>query len=90
MARVSVARSFSIFTEGRTDHTVPGATVSEVLHNLGELFPAIKSKLLLGDGQISKRFLLSLDEDVVRYEAYTSTPVGEDSRIRVIALLGGG
>ena len=66
-----------------------GSTVQAVLDNLGQRFPALKTKLFDG-GKVRQYVNLYLNDEDVRYLDNLATPVKDGDELSIIPAVAGG
>lgn len=67
----------------------PGATVGEILNNLGAEFPAIRERLFEGD-ELRRFVNVYVNNEDIRYLDDLATPVGEKDEVSIIPAVAGG
>jgi molybdopterin synthase sulfur carrier subunit len=77
------------FMENRSTVEVQGATVSQVLEDLGQRFPGVRDRLFDGTG-LRPFVNIYLNDEDIRFLEGTDTPVKEGDRISVIPAIAGG
>ena len=66
-----------------------GATVGEILANLGTAFPTLRERLF--DGEELRRFVnVYLNNEDIRYLDDLATPVAENDEVSIIPAVAGG
>jgi molybdopterin synthase sulfur carrier subunit len=75
------------FTDGNESVTVAGSTVAEIIDNLDERYPGIKSRLCDG-GAIRAGIAIAVDTQVARLGLLQ--PVSESSEVHFLPAVGGG
>jgi len=75
--------------ENRSTVEVQGATVSQVLEDLGQRFPGVRDRLFDGTG-LRPFVNIYLNDEDIRFLEGTDTPVKEGDRISVIPAIAGG
>jgi molybdopterin converting factor small subunit len=75
--------------EGNRALAVEGSTVREALDELVARYPALKSRIIVGDG-IPTFLNVFVDGEDVRLSKGLSTPVGEGSKILLLPAVAGG
>jgi molybdopterin converting factor small subunit len=90
MARVLVTQPLRRYTGELAEHEVEGATVGEVMKELGARFPELALKLLKDDGSLRAHIIIYLGERDIRLLEGAETPVEEGARIKLFAALSGG
>jgi molybdopterin converting factor small subunit len=76
-------------TQGRDVVQAAGATVKEVLDDLGRQHPAITQRLF-DNGQVRRFVNVYLNEEDIRYLDNLATPVKEGDQISIIPAVAGG
>lgn len=76
-------------TEGQTVVETTGATVQEVLDNLGKKYPGMAEKLFL-NGRLKQFVNLYLNDEDIRYLDNLATPVKDGDELAIIPAVTGG
>jgi molybdopterin converting factor small subunit len=91
MAKVCMMPPLRRYTDSKTDLESDGATVDEVLRDLGKRFPMMASKLFKDDGSLKAHFIIYLDgKDIRLIDEGVMSLVEKYSEIRIFAALAGG
>ncbi|MEJ2597697.1 MAG: MoaD/ThiS family protein [Anaerolineales bacterium] len=90
MATLRIPTPLRQYAGGQSEVTVEGETVGAALDDLLGRYPALKTHLLNGDGQLRPFVNLFLGEDNVRELQGTQTPIKEDDRLMLIPSIAGG
>lgn len=69
---------------------LPGGTVRECLESLEERYPAVKTTLRDGDGELAPAINLYVNGEDVRYRDGLDTAVSETDTITIVLALAGG
>lgn len=77
-------------TGGEREIEVAGATVSEVLANLYELHPAVRTQLQTDDGELHRFVNLYLNDEDLRLMSWLDTEVSERDTLLILPAMAGG
>ncbi len=89
MATVRIPTPMRPHAGGQDRVEATGATVGEVLANLGTAYPALRDRLF--DGQELRRFVnVYLNNEDIRYLDELATPVADKDEISIIPAVAGG
>jgi sulfur-carrier protein len=69
---------------------VEGATVSEVLDNLYDAHPAVRTQLLTADGELHRFVNIYVNDEDVKLLQWLDTPVGENDTLLILPAMAGG
>ena len=75
---------------GSSTVSVEGATIGEILDELGRRFPALTGQVVTDDGSLHKFVNVYLNDDDIRYLAKLDTKVGEGDTISILPAVAGG
>jgi sulfur-carrier protein len=75
---------------GSSAVTVDGATIGEILDELGRRFPALAGQVVTDDGSLHKFVNIYLNDDDIRYLAKLDTKVGEGDTVSILPAVAGG
>lgn len=78
------------YVNGQTEVTLEGNTVSAVMVNLVEEYPALRPHLFNGEGQLRPFVNLFLNEDNIKDLQGMDTPLQENDRLMLIPSIAGG
>ena len=89
MATVRIPTPLRPHAGGQEKIETAGATVGEVLANLGTAFPTLRERLF--DGAELRRFVnVYLNNEDIRYLDDLTTPVAEHDEVSIIPAVAGG
>ena len=88
MARVFIPSLLRVYTGGKDEVHVEGASLRRVIINLDASYPGIKSKILDDAGEIQDGLAIAIDG--VTGHMGLLEPVGEHSEVHFIPAIGGG
>ena len=80
MATVRIPTPLRAFTGGKEEVSVDGATVDEVIANLGAAHPDLKARICDADGGIRRFINLYVNDEDIRGQDGTATAVGVSSQ----------
>jgi MoaD family protein len=87
--KVQIPTPLRQHTQGKDSVDTQGATVQEVLEDLGRQYPGITQRLF--DGAQVRRFVnVYLNEEDIRYLENLKTPVKEGDTVSIIPAVAGG
>ena len=75
---------------GSSAVTVDGATIGEILDELGRRFPALAGQVVTDDGSLHKFVNVYLNDDDIRYLAKLDTKVAEGDTVSILPAVAGG
>jgi molybdopterin converting factor small subunit len=90
MATLRIPTPLRPYADGQSEVPVQGETVGAALDDLIGRYPALKTHLMNGDGQLRPFVNLFLGENNVRELQGTQTPINEDDRLMLIPSIAGG
>jgi molybdopterin synthase sulfur carrier subunit len=67
-----------------------GETVGEIIGDLVEQFPALRTQILTEDGQLHRHLTVFLNDDDVRYLGKLDAKVGQDDTLTLMPAVAGG
>ena len=89
MATVRIPTPLRSHAGGQDKVEAAGATVGEILANLGTAFPTLRERLF--DGEELRRFVnVYLNNEDIRYLDDLATPVAENDEVSIIPAVAGG
>jgi molybdopterin converting factor small subunit len=89
MAVVRIPTPLRPHTEGQERVEASGASVGEVLANLGTVYPSLRDRLF--DGEEVRRFVnIYVNNEDIRYLDDLATAVGEEDEVSIIPAVAGG
>jgi molybdopterin converting factor small subunit len=90
MAILKIPTPLRSYTDGQMDVDLGGDTVSEVMHQLVEKYPALKPHLYNGDGKLRPFVNLFVGENNINDLQGLDTPLEKDTRVILIPSIAGG
>lgn len=87
---VRVPPVFRTMTGGKSQVSVEGSTVEEVLTNLDASHPGFSAKLLDDDGKLVRYVNVFVDDDDVRFLDGLATPVPDGVTVSIMQAVAGG
>ena len=75
---------------GSSTVSVEGATIGEILDELGRRFPALAGQVVTDDGSLHKFVNVYLNDDDIRYLGKLDTKVGEGDTVSILPAVAGG
>lgn len=78
------------YTDGASEVTADGATLSEVLDSLDTSYPGMKGRIVDEQGELRRFVNVYVGNDDVRFLDGLDTPVHEGSQVSVIPAVAGG
>ena len=75
---------------GSSTVSVEGATIGEILDELGRRFPALAGQVVTDDGSLHKFVNVYLNDDDIRYLAKLDTKVGQGDTVSILPAVAGG
>ena len=87
--KVQIPTPLRQHTQGKDAVAASGATVQEVLNDLGKQFPGIIQRLF-DNGQVRRFVNIYLNDEDVRYLDNLATPVKDGDELAIIPAVAGG
>jgi sulfur-carrier protein len=78
------------YTQGVSEVSVEGSTLSEVLDSLDSSYPGIKSRVLDDSGELRRFVNVYVDNDDVRFAEGLRTKIKDGGQISIIPAVAGG
>ena len=78
------------YTQGASEVSVEGATLSEVLESLDTSFPGIKGRVLDDSGELRRFVNVYVDNDDVRFAEGLQTNIKDGGQVSIIPAVAGG
>jgi molybdopterin converting factor small subunit len=77
-------------TGGAATVKASGATVGEVVQDLVEQYPGLRTQVLDGDGSLHRHLNVFLNDDDIRYIGRLEAKVSDDDEITLMPAVAGG
>ena len=90
MAKVIFSSALKIYTQNVASCEISGNTIRDVVFQLGQEYPDLKSRLLKEDGTLRRFMAIFVDDKNICLLEGDQTPVSADSVIRLLPPVGGG
>lgn len=78
------------YTQGVSEVSVDGSTLSEVLDSLDASYPGIKSRVLDESGALRRFVNVYVDNDDVRFAEGLQTKIADGGQVSIIPAVAGG
>jgi molybdopterin converting factor small subunit len=78
------------YTQGASEVSVEGSTLSEVLESLDTSYPGIKSRVLDESGELRRFVNVYVDNDDVRFAEGLQTTIADGGQVSIIPAVAGG
>ncbi len=78
------------YTQGASEVSVEGSTLSEVLDSLDTSYPGIKSRVLDDSGELRRFVNIYVDNDDVRFTEGLKTSIKDGGQVSIIPAVAGG
>jgi sulfur-carrier protein len=78
------------YTQGVSEVSVEGSTLSEVLESLDTSYPGIKSRVLDESGELRRFVNVYVDNDDVRFAEGLQTAIKDGGQVSIIPAVAGG
>ena len=78
------------YTQGASEVSVDGSTLSEVLDSLDTSYPGIKSRVLDDSGELRRFVNIYVDNDDVRFAEGLQTSIKDGGQVSIIPAVAGG
>ena len=90
MATVFIPSSLRRYTAGQSKAEVSGNTINEVIDNLEQQYPGVKSRLCDETGQIKRYVNVFVNDEEIRTLEGADTPVAEKDEVSIVPAMAGG
>lgn len=87
---VQLSTQLRPFADGQTTLEGNGATVGEVLKDIGGRYPALEENLGISGGEIPKYVNIYLDDEDIRYLEQLETGVRDGAHLVIMPAVAGG
>jgi molybdopterin converting factor small subunit len=78
------------YTQGASEVSVEGSTLSEVLESLDTSYPGIKGRVLDDTGELRRFVNVYVDNDDVRFAEGLQTSIKDGGQVSIIPAVAGG
>ncbi len=78
------------YTQGASEVSVEGSTLSEVLESLDTSYPGIKARVLDDTGELRRFVNVYVDNDDVRFAGGLQTAIKDGGQVSIIPAVAGG
>ena len=78
------------YTQGASEVSVEGSTLSEVLESLDTSYPGIKGRVLDDSGELRRFVNVYVDNDDVRFAEGLHTSIKDGGQVSIIPAVAGG
>ncbi|MDX6236777.1 MAG: sulfur-carrier protein [Kribbellaceae bacterium] len=78
------------YTQGASEVSVEGSTLSEVLDSLDSSYPGIKARVLDESGELRRFVNVYVDNDDVRFAEGLQTNIKDGGQVSIIPAVAGG
>jgi molybdopterin synthase sulfur carrier subunit len=78
------------YTQGASEVSVEGSTLSEVLESLDSSYPGIKGRVLDDSGELRRFVNVYVDNDDVRFAEGLQTSIKDGGQVSIIPAVAGG
>ena len=90
MTTVRIPTSLRGLTGNQRELRFTGATVGEVLHQLGRAHPQLGARVLDGQGAVRRYINVFLNDEDIRFLAELATPVADTDCLTLVPAMAGG
>jgi molybdopterin synthase sulfur carrier subunit len=90
MTTVFIPSSLRRYTAGQSKADVSGSTIDEVIDNLEQQYPGVKSRLCDEAGQIKRYVNVFVNDEEIRTLQGADTPVLEKDEVSIVPAMAGG
>jgi sulfur-carrier protein len=87
---VRVPTILRAYTQGVSEVSVEGSTLSEVLESLDSSYPGIRSRVLDDSGELRRFVNVYVDNDDVRFAEGLQTNIKDGGQVSIIPAVAGG
>ncbi|HEU4948111.1 MAG TPA: ubiquitin-like small modifier protein 1 [Kribbella sp.] len=78
------------YTQGASEVSVEGSTLSEVLESLDTSYPGIRARVLDDSGELRRFVNVYVDNDDVRFAQGLQTNISDGGQVSIIPAVAGG
>lgn len=78
------------FTDGESEVSAEGETVSDIIEDLNDQFPGIRERLTTDDGELREFLNIYVDDEDIRFKEELDTTIEEGSDLSIIPAIAGG
>lgn len=78
------------FTDGESEVSAEGETVSDIIEDLNDQFPGIRERLTTDDGELREFLNIYVDDEDIRFKDDLETTIEEGSDLSIIPAIAGG
>jgi len=90
MIKVRIPTPLRPMTGGKSEVEIAGATVSEIIENLGSAHPGIKERLYDEQGEVRRFINIYVNEEDIRFLTGKDTPLKDGDEVSIIPAIAGG
>ncbi|TVR12483.1 MAG: MoaD/ThiS family protein [Planctomycetota bacterium] len=90
MATVRIPTPLRPFTGGKEEVAIAGATVAELVTNLGEAHPDLKARILTAEGGVRRFINLYVNDADIRTLSGVDTAVTDNDTVAIVPAIAGG
>ena len=90
MSTVFIPSSLRRYTAGESKADVSGSTINEVIDNLEQQYPGVKSRLCDESGQIKRYVNVFVNDEEIRALQGADTAVSEKDEVSIVPAMAGG
>ena len=90
MTTVFLPSSLRRYTAGQSKADVSGSTINEVIDNLEQQYPGVKSRLCDESGHIKRYVNVFVNDEEIRTLEGADTPVSEKDEVSIVPAMAGG
>lgn len=87
---VRVPSALRKLTNGQSELSADGATVRELLGDLGKENPSLLERIMGDDGEVRQFLNVFVNGTDIRYESDLDTPVGDGDEVSIVPSIAGG
>lgn len=88
--KVRIPTILRTYTDGKSEVSADGSTLSEVIENLDSSYPGIKGRVLDEQGALRRFVNVYVGNDDVRFIEGLDTPTPDGAQVSVIPAVAGG
>ena len=90
MAKVRIPTPLRRLTDGKEEVTARGATIREILEDLGRSFPGLRGRICDESGAVRKFVNIFANDEDIRFLKNLDTPVKDSDEISIVPAIAGG
>ena len=90
MIKVRIPTPLRPMTDGKGEVEIEGATISQMIENLGTVHPGLKERLYDEKGEVRRFINIYVNEEDIRFLTGKDTPLKDGDEVSIIPAIAGG